>query len=125
MTNTNLDLMVGALNSAHGTALGFLMQHEQLPFPEAVEELAGRLRALRMHGETSRYHHRLVGGNFRLDELQAAILLVKFRHLEEWTIARQRNADHYDRLIRDAGRIPVERDTLYNVVREWPNGRAG
>ena len=45
---------------------------------------AATLRALRMHGETSRYHHKLVGGNFRLDALQAVVLHVKLPHLDSW-----------------------------------------
>jgi dTDP-4-amino-4,6-dideoxygalactose transaminase len=65
--------------------------------------LAERLRILRVHGGEPKYYHALVGGNFRLDELQAAVLLIKLKHLEEWTLARQRNADHYDTLIREAG----------------------
>jgi dTDP-4-amino-4,6-dideoxygalactose transaminase len=65
--------------------------------------LAERLRILRVHGGEPKYYHALVGGNFRLDELQAAVLLIKLKHLEDWTHARQHNAGHYDQLIRDAG----------------------
>ena len=60
---------------------------------------ADRLRALRVHGETVKYHHRFVGGNFRLDALQAAVLLAKLPHLDDWTDARIANAALYTRLL--------------------------
>ena len=66
--------------------------------------LAERLRALRQHGCThEKYCHDVVGWNSRLDELQAAVLRVKFKRLEEWTRARQRAADAYDELFLAAG----------------------
>lgn len=62
-----------------------------------------RTRCLRTHGETSRYHHRYVGGNFRLDELQAAYLRVKWRHLAAWTARRRENAAYYRERLSVAG----------------------
>ena len=59
--------------------------------------LADRLRRLRVHGGLKMYHHEEVGTNSRLDALQAAILLGKLPHLEEWSEARRRNASWYDR----------------------------
>jgi len=60
-----------------------------------------KLRALRVHGETTRYHHRIVGGNFRLDALQAAVIHAKLPHLDRWTDARIANAALYRRLLGD------------------------
>jgi dTDP-4-amino-4,6-dideoxygalactose transaminase len=66
-------------------------------------ERAERLRVLRAHGSKPKYHHHVVGGNFRLDTLQAAIVSVKLRFLDDWTEARRRNADLYRSLLGQAG----------------------
>jgi dTDP-4-amino-4,6-dideoxygalactose transaminase len=67
------------------------------------DAMAATLRALRMHGETSRYHHKLVGGNFRLDALQAAVLHVKLPHLDAWAEGRRQNAADIERRFLEHG----------------------
>jgi dTDP-4-amino-4,6-dideoxygalactose transaminase len=65
--------------------------------------LASTLVALRNHGSSTKYRHSLIGGNFRLDELQAATLTVKLKHLDRWTEQRINNAARYDALFRARG----------------------
>ena len=67
------------------------------------DAMAATLRALRMHGETSRYHHKLVGGNFRLDALQAVVLHVKLPHLDAWAEGRRQNAADIERRFLEHG----------------------
>jgi dTDP-4-amino-4,6-dideoxygalactose transaminase len=59
--------------------------------------LAEKLRILRVHGGIGKYYYKILGGNFRLDALQAAILRVKYRHLDEWQQKRRERAAYYDR----------------------------
>jgi dTDP-4-amino-4,6-dideoxygalactose transaminase len=69
-------------------------------------ELAESMRVLRVHGGKPKYFHAVIGGNFRLDELQAAVLLVKMKYLDGWSQARQRNAALYDAAFAAAGLGP-------------------
>ena len=63
----------------------------------------GRLRAMRMHGMEVQYFHRFIGGNFRLDALQAAVLGAKLPFLDDWSAARHRNAANYKAAFERAG----------------------
>jgi len=64
-------------------------------------DLAEKVRLLRVHGSQPKYFHKRIGINSRLDTIQAAILLVKFKHLEKWTIERQKKAERYQLLFQD------------------------
>lgn len=75
---------------------------------------AERLKILRNHGSKPKYFHKFIGGNFRLDTIQAAVVLAKLRHLDAWTAARQEHAQIYRRLFEASGlldrglTLPVE-----------------
>ncbi len=82
--------------------------------------LADRVRVLRNHGSRRKYYHEAIGYNSRLDEIQAAILLAKLKHLDSWTIRRRANAQLYDRLLlplasRGLITIPVEKPWAKHV----------
>lgn len=83
-------------------------------------DLAERMKVLRVHGGKPKYHHKVIGGNFRLDTIQASVLNVKLNYLDEWTRRRQANAQRYEDLFRQSGLVqrgelgmphPVYRDS--------------
>jgi dTDP-4-amino-4,6-dideoxygalactose transaminase len=85
------------------------------------EEVHAKLLKLRAHGSHPKYYHQLIGGNFRLDAFQAAVVSVKLKYLDQWTKARQENARNYRTLFETAGltdvvKLPVEKETrhIYN-----------
>ncbi len=86
--------------------------------------LAQQIRLLRNHGAEPKYHHARIGGNFRLDALQAAVLRVKAPHLSAWSDARRRNADRYRALVNELGlgtaiELPVEPPGLTHVYNQF------
>ena len=86
--------------------------------------LARQLRMLRNHGSEPKYFHKMIGGNFRLDALQAAVLRVKAPHLAAWTDGRRRNADKYRQMMKASGvdahvRAPVEPPGCFHIYNQF------
>ncbi len=83
--------------------------------------LADRLAKGRDHGQDPRYYYSWVGGNFRLDSIQAACLSVKLRHLEDWSASRRRNAELYDELFADCDAVvtPVVREGNVSIFNQY------
>jgi len=84
------------------------------------EDIYDRLKIMRVHGARPKYFHKVIGGNFRLDALQAAILIVKLKYLDEWSKKRAKNSNHYRELFKEAGiegiTLPLEKEKrhIYN-----------
>ncbi len=85
---------------------------------------ARRLHMLRVHGEETKYQHKVIGINSRLDALQAAVLRAKLPHLEEWTTGRQRKAQQYELMFLDAGlneqvEVPYVRSNARHIFHQF------
>jgi dTDP-4-amino-4,6-dideoxygalactose transaminase len=88
------------------------------------DDLAHRMRIMRNHGMEPAYHHGIMGGNFRLDGIQGAVLSVKLPHLDGWTEGRQRNAAEYRERFADAGLsehvgLPYERPGVRHIYNQF------
>jgi dTDP-4-amino-4,6-dideoxygalactose transaminase len=91
-------------------------------------DLYEKLKAIRVHGQTAEYQHELIGGNFRLDALQASLLSVKIDHLNGWTTARRAVAARYRTLLAGTPLVlPVEAPGKYHVYNQFtvrvPDGK--
>ena len=85
-------------------------------------DLAEAIRVLRVHGGKPKYHHGVIGGNFRLDALQAAVLRVKLKYLAGWTEARRRNAERYRKYFSEAAlteRVGLPEDSAGHIYNQF------
>lgn len=85
-------------------------------------DYAVKIRNLRNHGSFPKYYNELIGGNFRLDAIQAAVLGVKLKRLDEWHNARQTNAEHYDRGLSNIPEVStpaIGQDRSYHIYNQY------
>ncbi len=84
------------------------------------EDFASRVRLLRDHGSDRKYYHKIIGYNFRMEGIQAAVLSVKLRHLDEWNRLRRRHAARYNELLKDSGLVlPAEMPYAHHVYHAY------
>ncbi len=84
------------------------------------ERLYQRLKVMRNHGQTGAYEHKYIGGNFRLDAIQAAALLVKLKHLSKWSAARRKNAAYYNKKFADSSiTIPYVNEQCVSIYNQY------
>lgn len=83
------------------------------------QELSKRIGIIKDHGSTRRYHHSMLGFNGRLDAIQAAVLRVKLRYLDEWTEKRRRNASYYGERLGKYVKVPFCREGYFHVFHQY------
>ncbi len=84
------------------------------------EDLAQKIRALRDHGQSPRYFYKVIGGNFRLDGIQGAVLNVKLKYLEGWNEKRRQNAALYDSIFKDTPvKTPIINDNNISIFHQY------
>ncbi|MBN2208646.1 MAG: DegT/DnrJ/EryC1/StrS family aminotransferase [Candidatus Coatesbacteria bacterium] len=84
------------------------------------EDLAEKVRMLRVHGSKPKYHHSIIGANSRLDAIQAAVLRVKLKYLDDWSEARRKNANYYDKAFKGSGIItPSVRGENFSIYNQY------
>lgn len=84
------------------------------------EKLYARLKVMRNHGQTGAYEHKYIGGNFRLDAIQAAALLVKLKHLSKWSASRRKNAAYYNKKFSDSSvTIPFINEQCVSIYNQY------
>lgn len=86
------------------------------------EDLAGKIAKLRNHGSHPKYYHDLIGGNFRLDAIQAAVLLAKLPHLDQWHAERQNNAAYYDEQLAGLNTVKtplIREDRAFHIYNQY------
>ncbi len=84
------------------------------------KQLAEKITILRVHGSSPKYYHKIMGGNFRLDTLQAAVVNIKLKYLENWTLMRQKNAERYNGLFKNTGLFDPAKDSGSSVSTRYP-----
>jgi dTDP-4-amino-4,6-dideoxygalactose transaminase len=87
------------------------------------DDLAEKMRVIRVHGSNPKYYHHILGYNSRLDEIQAAILNVKFKHLDKWIVQRRSIAQKYTDLLNETVKgkvkVPTERAENFHVYHQY------
>jgi len=78
------------------------------------KDLTHKIKMLRDHGQSKKYYHDVIGWNARMDGIQAAVLSVKLKHLEEWNGKRRKNANMYDSLLKEVGDLCIPKVAEYN-----------